>query len=167
MARAWLDGGRYYINLRPEIFRVPDESSTLVSFTQLLHEPDSRRVRFVAEIGNEVVGWISATVEQASDRADIQLQRDAGLIKVHVNALMIDQEHRYRGVGTALMRHIEVWARSQEATMLTLDVFAGAVDVVNFYERHLGYSRRSLRMTKSLEDAALPTQPHGAGHQED
>jgi GNAT superfamily N-acetyltransferase len=167
MARAWIDGGRYYTNLRPEIFQVPDERSTLVSFSELMHGPDSRRVRFVAEIGNEVVGWISATVEQGSETADIHLQRDAGSTKVHINALMVDQDHRYQGVGTALMHHVEAWARSQEATMLTLDVFVGAADVVDFYERHLGYSRRSLRLTKSLTNSPLPTPPDSTGHQED
>jgi GNAT superfamily N-acetyltransferase len=107
----------------------------------------------VAKIDSEVVGWISATVEQGSDTADIQLQRDAGSTKVHINALMVARENRYQGVGTALMNHIEIWARSQEATMVTLDVFAGAADVVEFYERHLGYDRRSLRMTKSVDVA--------------
>jgi GNAT superfamily N-acetyltransferase len=164
MARAWLDGGRYYTNLQPEIFQVPEAESTFASFNELIHEPGPARVRFVAEIGNEVVGWISATVEQGSDTADVQLQRDAGSIKVHVNALMVDQEHRHHGVGTALMNHIEDWARSQEATILTLDVFVGAADVVAFYERHLGYSRRSLRMTKSLTTSPPPTPPRRANN---
>lgn len=86
----------------------------------------------------------------ADDSAEFQLQREMSTSRVHVNAVMVEEAQRGAGLGTALMRRIESWATERGATTVSLDVHIDALDVVRFYEDHLGYQRRALRMTKDL-----------------
>ncbi|MGH8945822.1 MAG: GNAT family N-acetyltransferase [Acidimicrobiia bacterium] len=121
LARAWTDGGRYYVQLDPEIFQVPEGEALVRFFTERPRQLGEGRALFVAEVGAEVVGWVSAVIEPPVQHAEFQLQRELGSVRAHVNAVMVQEDHRGRGVGTALMRHVEAWARDQGAVMISLD----------------------------------------------
>lgn len=150
LARAWSDGGRYHVQLNPELFQAPAGEPLVEHFTARLTDPDSEAVVLVAEIDGTAVGWISAVLQAADENAEFQLQRDLSAARVHVNALMVGEAKRGEGVGTALMRRVESWAVQRGAASVSLDVYIDAPDVVTFYEDHLGYQRRALRLTKRL-----------------
>lgn len=150
LARAWTDGGRYYLQLNAELFQAPAGEPLVEYFTARLGDLDSDSIVFVAEIEGTAVGWISAVLLPADDSAEFQLQREMSTSRVHVNAVMVEEAQRGAGLGTALMRRIESWATERGATTVSLDVHIDALDVVRFYEDHLGYQRRALRMTKDL-----------------
>ncbi|WP_026082464.1 GNAT family N-acetyltransferase [Mastigocladopsis repens] len=70
---------------------------------------------------------------------------------VHIFLLYVLPEHRRRGIGTALMRYIEDWARSRGDHQIGLQVFQTNTAAFNLYNQ-LHYQTHSLWMIKSLDD---------------
>lgn len=68
----------------------------------------------------------------------------------HVFLLYVAPAHRRRGIGSALMRHAEAWARGRGDRRLGLQVFADNAIALRLYES-LGFQVRSLWMLKTLE----------------
>ncbi len=67
----------------------------------------------------------------------------------HIFLLYVVPEHRRRGVGTALMRYVENWARSRGDHQIGLQVFKSNTAALNLYNQ-LGYQTQSLWMIRSL-----------------
>lgn len=67
----------------------------------------------------------------------------------HVFLLYVMPEHRRQGIGSALMRHAEDWARARGDRQIGLQVFQSNQPAVNLYHR-LGYKTQSLWMVKPL-----------------
>jgi RimJ/RimL family protein N-acetyltransferase len=88
---------------------------------------------FVAETNGTIVGRLS-------------LSRDIHPASEHVAdvGLMVAQEHRRLGVGTALMQAAEQWAKHVGIQKLELHVFPHNAPAIALYER-LGYRREGLR----------------------
>jgi RimJ/RimL family protein N-acetyltransferase len=88
---------------------------------------------FVVETDGTIVGRLSVSrdVHPASEHV-----ADVGL--------MVAQEHRRRGAGTALMEAAERWAREVGVEKLELHVFPYNEPAIALYER-LGYRREGLR----------------------
>lgn len=80
-----------------------------------------------------------------------QLQGDR---HAHIFLLYVMPEHRRRGVGSALMRHAEDWARARGDRQIGLQVFQSNKPALNLYH-HLGYQAQSLWMVKSLHPQSL------------
>jgi ribosomal protein S18 acetylase RimI-like enzyme len=67
----------------------------------------------------------------------------------HILLLYVDPCHRRRGLGTALMQHVETWAIAQGHRTLGLYVFAENMPAIALY-RTLGYSPQSIFLQKKL-----------------
>lgn len=72
----------------------------------------------------------------------------------HIFLLYVKPEHRRRGVGTALMRHVENWAIARGDRQIGLQVFQSNSSAINLYNQ-LGYQTQSLWMVKSLHREKL------------
>ncbi|MBD2692532.1 GNAT family N-acetyltransferase [Anabaena catenula FACHB-362] len=75
-----------------------------------------------------------------------QLQGDR---HVHIFLLYVAPEHRRRGIGTALMNHIENWAKQRGDRQIGLQVFQSNTAALQLYHQ-LGYQTQSLWMIKSF-----------------
>ncbi len=71
----------------------------------------------------------------------------------HIFLLYVDPCHRRRGLGSALMRHVETWAIAQGHRQLGLSVFAENIPALALYKT-LGYSPQSIFLQKKLCDSA-------------
>ncbi len=67
----------------------------------------------------------------------------------HIFLLYVIPEHRRRGIGKALMHHVENWAASRGDRQIGLQVFQSNQPAINLYHQ-LGYQTQSLWMVKSL-----------------
>lgn len=67
----------------------------------------------------------------------------------HIFLLYVMPEHRRQGIGTALMHHIENWARNRGDRQIGLQVFLANHNALNLYKK-LGYQTQSLWMVKPL-----------------
>ena len=88
---------------------------------------------YVAEDGARIVGRLS-------------LSRDPHPASRHVAdlGLMVSERHRRRGIGTALLREAEEWARTVGVRKLELHVFPHNDAAIQLYES-CGFRREGLR----------------------
>ena len=70
--------------------------------------------------------------------------------RAHVEALVVDRDHRRAGIGTALMVAAATWAREHGAVEVVLTVWAGNNGAEAFYES-LGYGVVSRALTKRID----------------
>ena len=102
---------------------------------------DSRSTVLIAQSTSGTrLGFISLTV-----REDV-----TGIERGHVRDLGVIEDARKRGVGSALMRAGEAWARERGLPVLSLDVWATNERARAFYEA-LGYTPESLCLFKRLD----------------
>ncbi|MGM3304628.1 GNAT family N-acetyltransferase [Anabaena sp. WFMT] len=67
----------------------------------------------------------------------------------HIFLLYVVPEHRRRGIGKALMNHVENWARQRGDRQIALQVFQSNTPALQLYH-HQGYQTQSLWMVKPL-----------------
>ena len=139
-----------YARLDPELFQVPEVDVVRRRLAELLARAGvAGELWLVAEVGDRVAGDVRASLEHPVARADAQLRRDLGRVRVVVHALDVDEEWRRRGVASRLMGAVEAWAAAAGAEIVTLDTWAGSPLSVPFYER-LGYRRQAIVFRKAL-----------------
>lgn len=95
----------------------------------------------VAEAGGRIVGFAAGQVVHAM-HADEPL----GLLL----ALVVDQSARGTGVGKALVKAVEGWARARGAVRIAVLTATYREAAHRFYE-HLGYERTGYRYVRKLE----------------
>jgi GNAT superfamily N-acetyltransferase len=146
---AWIEFGRYYAALEPALYRVPEEVGEWVE-SDLRAERGDDEVWLVAERDGRFVGCVRAKIKRPAEDAGKQLVRDAGESVLNVHALLVVEDERRIGVGTALMRAAEDWARGKGATRSFLNTFADSPSAVPFYEEGMGYQPKILGFWKQL-----------------
>ena len=77
----------------------------------------------------------------------------AGHPQVYVELLAVTAAAAGRGIGYALMRHVEDWGIAHGCHEIALDVFAANAGAIQFYER-FGFTPDHLRLSKPLPGAA-------------
>lgn len=102
--------------------------------------PDSQLV-MVAELDDEVCGWIHAYVRPL-------LESDTA---VEIGGLVVATEQRGFGIGASLLTACEQWAKSKNIHTVTLRSNTHRHDAHRFYQRH-GYihTKTSLTLRKAL-----------------
>ncbi|WP_087026581.1 GNAT family N-acetyltransferase [Thaumasiovibrio subtropicus] len=125
----------------PESFVEPtsEERAFLLS---ALDNPS--RLFVVAEVDDEIVGFITATVTQN--------EAIPFLVKTpicRIGTLVVDEGIRATGVGTRLVAHCTQWAESQGATQIRLEVMAFNKAAQAFYAK-LGFTEQSKMMWKAV-----------------
>lgn len=69
----------------------------------------------------------------------------------HIFLLYVMQEHRRQGIGAALVRHAEQWARQRGDRQLGLQVFQTNQPALELYAK-LGFQTQSFWMVKALTE---------------
>ncbi len=95
--------------------------------------PSSRSVQPIAGL------WLGNAIDQAS-----------GDRHAHIFLLYVLPSHRRKGIGAALVRHAENWARERGDRQIGLQVFTSNRAALQLYQT-LGYQTQSLWMVKPLE----------------
>ncbi len=152
MARVWLSDGAYYAELDPAHFQVPSTEGLVESFESgiVAESTNTDSLQLVAERDGQVAGWLRAHIELPSASAAHQTVRELGWVRLMVDALMVDQPMWRQGIGTALLAAAESWGRDRGAKVVRLYTYPGSTVSVPFYERHMGYERRSILFQKAL-----------------
>ena len=95
---------------------------------------------FVAELGGQVVGLAGIHVSPS-------LEHDGEAAKV--SAIVVDDAHRRRGVGSALLEAVETEARARGCALVFLTTAERRKDAHDFYRR-LGWEETGRRFAKQL-----------------
>lgn len=105
----------------------------------------------MADHGGEVIGFIQAEIWRPADDADRQLMREVAEPILKVNSLMVLEDERGAGVGTALMKAAEAWGRERGATRAIVIASLRSPAVVGFYENRMRYDRKTVGFRKELQ----------------
>lgn len=151
LASAWLDAARYYAELAPDTFRVPDADGLPEFFERRMAEDgEAGELHLVAEVGDQVVASAWARIEPPVDSARYQLQRQLTQTRLIVDGIVVAEAFRRSGVGVRLMDALETWGRERGATVALLDTYPESAVSLPFFQERMGYRRRSLRLLKAL-----------------
>ncbi len=107
-------------------------------FARALQEPGIRYI--CAEDGGVIVGFLSLTSRES-------LYRQGRL--AYLDEIVVEEGHRSRGVGAALLRGAEELAREAGCNLLELDSAFHRADAHRFYERE-GYVKTGFTFEKIL-----------------
>lgn len=83
--------------------------------------------------------WLGSAIDQGT-----------GARQAHILLLYVLPEHRRKGIGAALVRYAETWAKSRGDRQIGLQVFETNLPALELY-RALGYQTQSRWMTKSID----------------
>lgn len=149
-ARVWLDSARFFTDLDPEFFQLPDADGLADWFESYLSNVDESMEVLVAEADDEIIGAVLASLQDPVPDAHRQVQRDLAHRRAYVNAIGVAEAHRRRDVGETLMTAVEQWAVERGAQTITLETEFGNYTSMPFYQQRMGYQRQSVVFRKRL-----------------
>jgi ribosomal protein S18 acetylase RimI-like enzyme len=131
---------RFHAQLLPGMFKIADPLVTHEWYDEILSNP--HKALFVAELEN-IIAVLLLRVMSSPDDPIFQPRR-----YVYVDEIAVEESHRGRGVGQALMRKAREWALAQGAREIELNVWEANTRAILFYE-NLGYTttRRTMKLT--------------------
>jgi GNAT superfamily N-acetyltransferase len=145
------ENARFYTELAPDYFKLPDEDG----FVELFDNDGAWRdapenLALVAEVDGEVAGYLEATVHAPLETAKWQAQRDLGETRLAINFVGTADAHKRKGVATGLVEAAEEWGRAKGATVSICDTYAASPLSVPFWEQRMGYARQAIVFRKPL-----------------
>jgi GNAT superfamily N-acetyltransferase len=150
IARNGLESARFYRDLMPDDFRLPDEDGLAEWADSWLPADGESELALVAEIDRQVVGYLEARLEQPMESAQFQSNPDLGETRLFINYLVTAPAFWRRGVGTRLVETAEEWGRARGATIAICDTHIGSPVSIPFWEERMGYRRRAVILRKPL-----------------
>ncbi len=128
-----------------EADRVEGERVVERNFQELQEEHNQNTGKiFVAEIEEEVVGFINIRFEHES-----QTYLSSLVDYAYISDLVVLHTHRGRGIGTLLLQQAEDFARQQGATDLKIHVLARNQRAADVYQR-VGFRPYEITLLKHL-----------------
>ena len=147
-----LQAARYYAELAPDEFRVPDQDGLgdeLDPTPELLDDP--RRLFLVAEVEGEVGCVLIARLLPPHARADVQIQPELAETRLEIGYLETDEKFRRRGLATRLVSAAEEWGQANGATVAVTDTYHASPLSMPFWTERMGYRPRSVSLRKPLQ----------------
>jgi GNAT superfamily N-acetyltransferase len=152
LAQIWLDSARYYVRLFPDDFREPDETGLVDWFETLLaRSRDESELHLVAVANGTVAAFVYARLTEPDGHANRQMLADYPYRRVHVEALGTADGYQRRGLATQLVEAVEAWARERGVRAISAETYLDSPVSIPFWERRMGYRRRSVKFTKRLD----------------
>lgn len=115
---------------------------------------DQGRLQLSAPVASQGVFYPSAPAAQAVPIACLwmgtAIDQTTGEQYPHIFLLYVNPKHRRQGVGSALMRHAEDWAKARGDRQIGLQVFQQNRPALELYEK-LGYQPQSIWMVKLID----------------
>ena len=145
MAAIYLSMAEHHAALDPARYRVPDRDAVVARFRAELAAEEPDDLHLVAEVDGRVLGQLDAIAHPARGAGSMRVPRRGASIGIGVH-----ESARGRGIGTALMRAAEDWAREQGLEVLELDVAEPNADARRLYER-LGYVPIAASLARRLQ----------------
>src|SRR6476660_7305520 len=98
IARVFLESAEYHARLDPERYILPDADTIVGRYRNgQQHPPDTQAITLVADLDDEIVGFVDARITQSSD----PMHRE--LLFCHIVEIAVRAEHQSQGIGAQLI----------------------------------------------------------------
>jgi GNAT superfamily N-acetyltransferase len=105
-------------------------------------EPSKEALILIARTAGRAVGFANAMIRTGGNASR----------HLYVDNVYVRETARGNGAGSALLTHLEAWAREREIAELRLDVFTANAAAVRFWG-NAGFAPRAHSMSKQLTEA--------------
>lgn len=126
--------GQIHFEQAPEVFCPPSSQQLAFLLDAIQREG---RLFCVALVEGLVVGFLSARID-INDSIPFLTK----LPVCRITTVVVDEHHRSRGIGKALIAHCDGWAKAHDASQLKLEVMSFNDRARSLYES-LGFTRQS------------------------
>jgi GNAT superfamily N-acetyltransferase len=142
----YLDTARHHATIDPDGYRVPARADVAERLRRRV-EGQGDQHAYVAAVtpDGRIVGSATMYVDDRPHPGSMEQPLRVGEFGVSVLA-----EQRGRGIGTALIRHLEAWAIAHGAERIILNVAEANPDAIRLYHR-LGYVDNGRTMRKPVD----------------
>jgi ribosomal protein S18 acetylase RimI-like enzyme len=144
LARVRANFAAFHAALDPRVFRRLDEESLRAAYAERTALTADETL--VAETDAGVVGFVELRLERPTGPGNIH--RD--VLYATVEDLAVEEAHRRRGIGEALMRAAERWARERGAEAMLLSTHPANEGALRFYRERLGYRTTGVTLIRRL-----------------
>ena len=148
IARTFLESAEYHARLDQERYWIPAVETISARYRDgHQHPPDADResITLVAELSDEIVGFIDARLDRSPD----PMHRE--ILYCHVAEIAVSSRYQNQGIGGQLLRAAEDWGRRQGAEFASLEYLAVNTHASEFYQRRMGYRVASITAIKRLQ----------------
>jgi diamine N-acetyltransferase len=140
----YAQGDQFHYQALPDFFRsVEGPARSREFFAEILHNEEA--ALFVAEHESTLVGLIRCNVMNIPQIAVLVPRRF-----VLIHDMIVDETFRHQGVGQALMKRVDQWAREKGVKEVELGVWEFNVAARSLYEK-MGYRTTRRVMRKQLQ----------------
>ena len=152
LAEVWLENARYYVDLFPDDFRMPDELGLAESIEErLAASASASQLRLVALVDGVVAAFVSARLIDPDEGAAREMLADRVHRRVHIEALGTANAFQRQGLATRLVEAVEAWAREHGARSISAGTYLESPVAIPFWEQRMGYRRRMVIIAKRLD----------------
>jgi GNAT superfamily N-acetyltransferase len=138
-------------------------SPALLRFLQITYEElypqqqDYRHLQSTVDryFSAETPLWFVTTSEQNCHQKiaclwiGIAIDQITGIRHPNIFLIYVDPIYRRQGIGRALMKYAEIWAKAQGYIQIGLQVFTANQPAIDLYQQ-LGYQSRSISMMREI-----------------
>jgi len=148
IARTFIESAEYHARLDPERYLVPAVEAISARYQEGRQHPSQADggggITLVAEVGDEIVGFVDARLEASPD----PMHRE--LIYCHIAEIAVSHQHHNQGIGQGLLRAAEDWGRGQGAKFASLEYHTANSRAGSFYQQRMGYHAAATIAIKRL-----------------
>ncbi|HEY7970341.1 MAG TPA: GNAT family N-acetyltransferase [Candidatus Limnocylindrales bacterium] len=141
----YLDTALHHARIDPEVFGVPSRSEVAIRLRRRVEGRGKSGEYVAAMVGDEMAG--SASVDLADPFAPGNMMRNVPIAEFGVSVV---EAWRGRGIGRALIGHVEGWAAAHGVERMVLNVSEANEGAIRLY-RELGYRDYDRAMLKRLD----------------
>jgi RimJ/RimL family protein N-acetyltransferase len=143
----YLDTARHHVAIDPEGYRIPERADVAERLRRRVEAQDDRSTYVAALVEGRIVGSATMYVDDPPHPGSMSVPLRVGEFGVSVA-----EAWRGRGIGTALIRHLEAWAVARGAERIILNVSEANTDAIRLYHA-LGYVESGREMRKPANPA--------------
>ena len=146
ITRVYMESAEYHAGLDAERYWIPEAMEISARYREGRQHPpdaDADAITLIAEMSDEIVGFVDARLTQSPDPMHRQM------VYCYVVEIAVSSRHQGRGLGAQLLSAAEDWGRRQGAELASLEYLAANKRAGLFYER-LGYRAGSIIAIKRL-----------------
>lgn len=128
----------------PQLFKATDGKDPAIIQDFVTHLADENSRLYIAEAEGEAVGYMLLQIRHIEENAYAYAHS-----RLHIDQMPVNESHRGKGVGHALMQKAMTLAQEWNLEYLSLGVWTFNEEAIAFYKRE-GFEAVSLNMRQKL-----------------